>query len=393
MTSPKVALLLSYSDIETDPRLRRQIDWLSGAGWIVDTVGLGGHPSTAVRAHHRLDDLKPWVASMVGSVLIYTLLPGAAQFRRVLLDRIPAEVRARVAADEYALIVLNEYEFIPWVGDRSFASSTAHVHLDMHEHRAPRREGTTRWHRLTDRYYRWARHFIGHPRFDSRSTVASGIARLYEDEFALPPFSIIRNAPAFEDQRPTPVDPQRIRLLFHGMASWARGFDEILEAMSLLDDRFTLTFMLAPNRNVIEELRERVRDAGDRIRIVPPSPMREIARRINEYDLEIIFYPSRSTNTVLALPNKIFEAVQGRLGLIIGESPMLREVVETYGNGVVVRGWTGADLARELGALDAAAIDRLKLASEAAARDLNAEHEGRVFLDVVTSSRRVRERR
>lgn len=384
MPSPKVALLLSYSDIETDPRLRRQIDWLSGAGWTVDTVGLGAHPAPEVRTHYRLTALSRWDRSRVGAVIGYTLLPSAVQFRRVMLDRVPREARDRVAADEYGLVVVNEQEFLPWVGDRSFANSTAHVHLDMHEHRAPRRESENRWHRLTDRYYRWARQFIGHARFDSRSTVASGIARLYEEEFGLAPLAIIRNAPAFEDQRPSPVDPSHIRLLFHGMASWARGFDEILEAMELLDDRFSVTFMLAPNRNVIEELRARIGDGGTRIRIVPPAPMREIARRINEYDLEIIFYPSRSTNTVLALPNKIFEAVQGRLGLVIGESPMLREIVETYGNGVVVRGWTASDLARELAALDAPAIERLKRASEDAARDLNAEHEGRVFLELVS---------
>src|SRR5690606_15100504 len=115
--------------------------------------------------------------------------------------------------------------------------------------------------------------------------------------------------------------------------------------------------------------------------------MLEVASRLNEYDLEIVFYPPRSTNVRLALPNKAFEAIQGRLGLIIGHSPMLEDIVQEYGNGVIVDGWDGADLGHALASLTPADVRRIKGASDSAARVLNAEREGKVFLAAVGLTR------
>ncbi len=379
------ALLISYSNIESDPRLRRQSGWLTQRGWKVDTLGLGPHPGPEVDRHFSLAEPGWWVTSRFGQLVGYLVLPAFLQFRLVLLSRIPRELFSRIRTGEYDLVVFNEYEFLPWAAHRGVFRGDAHVHVDMHEFREPRRRGKSRWGMLTGRYYRWVRRHIGSPVFQSRSTVARGIAELYQEEFEFEPMAIVRNAPTFVAQSPSPVDEQNIRLLFHGMAAWARGFDEILGALAGLDARFNVTFMLTPPQPVIDALSRKIDDAGlaDRARIVPPSPMLEIAQRINEYDLEVIFYPPRSTNVRLALPNKAFEAVQGRLGLVIGRSPMLEDIVAQYGNGMIVDGWTADDLRDALNALTADDIRRMKAASDEAARTLNAEHEGRVFLSAV----------
>lgn len=379
----RAALLISYSDIRTDPRLRRQIDWLTADGWTIDTIGLGEHPADEVRTHTRLHEPTWWMRTRAGQAVTYLLLPARSIFRAVTQSRIPDAGLEPIRRDEYGLVVFNEYEFMPLAADPAvFGSSTAHLHLDMHEYREDERHPGTLWARLTKRYFRWIRSFIAHPAFATRSTVAPGIARLYEGEFGFAPMTIIRNAPAFVDQGPSDVAEDRVRMLFHGMASWERGFTEILGALGALDDRFTMTFMLAPPQHVIDELQVAIDAAGlsDRARIVPPSPMREIARNINAFDLEIVFYPPVSTNVELALPNKVFEAVQGRLGLVIGHSPSLEEIVRTYGNGVVVDGWAAADLRDVLAGLTADDIRGLKKAAHDAAADLNAENEGRRFL-------------
>jgi glycosyltransferase involved in cell wall biosynthesis len=382
---PDRALLISYSNIESDPRLRRQSEWLSQKGWKVDTLGLGSHPGPEIDRHFPLAEPGWWATNRFGQLVGYLVLPARLQFRLVLLNRISGEVSERIRSGEYSLVVFNEYEFVPWASRRNVFNDEVHLHLDLHEFREPGRRGNSRWGLMTARYYRWVRRHIGSSAFRSRSTVARGIAELYEDEFDFEPMAIVRNAPAFVDQTPSPVDEQHIRLLFHGMAAWARGFDEILGALAGLDERFTATFMLTPPQPVIDALREKIEKAGlaDRARIVPPSPMLEIANRINGYDLEIVFYPPKSTNVRLALPNKAFEAVQGRLGLVIGHSPMLQDIVEHYGNGVIVDGWTADDLRAALASLSADDIRRIKAASDIAARELNAEHEGQVFLAAV----------
>ena len=88
-------------------------------------------------------------------------------------------------------------------------------------------------------------------------------------------------------------------------------------------------------------------------------------------------------NLRFALPNKLFESIQGRLGIVMGESPAMVEVVRAYGDGVVVEGWGSADLLRTLEALSYEDVVRMKAASDLAARTLNAEQEGRVFLALI----------
>ncbi|MCO7274287.1 glycosyltransferase [Cellulosimicrobium cellulans] len=390
---PRSALVLSYSVIESDPRVRRQVDWLTGAGWEVDTLGLGGRPTTTVRQHFALEEPSRWVTTRSGVLASQLLLPARARFRRQIVDRIPRAAREGLRSGRYDLVVFNETEFGPLLADPTVFTSAAlqaRLHLDLHEYHNPVQRRQTLGARITGSHYRWVRGFIGHRAFTSRSVVNDPIGRLYVDEFGIEPPVPVRNIPPFVEQGPSPVDPGEIRLLFHGLASWKRGFDAILEAMRVLPEHFTMTFMLMPNPAVHARLREQVdaHPARDRIRIVPPAPMRELAQRINEYDLEIIFYRPLERNLELALPNKFFEAVQGRLGVVVGESPAMAELVREHGIGIVVPGFDAADLATALADLTPDDVARAKAASDRAAGLLNAEVEREAFLAAIESAAR-----
>ncbi|QJW36094.1 glycosyltransferase [Cellulosimicrobium protaetiae] len=389
------ALVLSYSVIESDPRVRRQVDWLAGAGWEVDTLGLGGRPTPAVRDHFALEAPSRWVTTRAGVLAAQLVLPARVRFRRQVVDRIPRAAQERLRSGRYDLVVFNETEFGPLLADPSVftpAARRARLHLDLHEYHNPAQRRQTLGARITGSHYRWVRGFIGHPAFTSRSVVNAPIGRLYVDEFGVDALVPVRNIPPFVDQEPSPVDPGEIRLLFHGLASWKRGFDAILDAMRVLPEHFSMTFMLMPNPAVEARLRESIaaHPAAARIRIVPPAPMRELAERINEYDLEIIFYRPLERNLEFALPNKFFEAVQGRLGVVVGESPAMAEIVRELGIGVVVPGFDAADLAASLADLTIADVVRLKAASHRAADVLNAEVEREAFLAAVESDAHAR---
>ncbi|WP_157432127.1 hypothetical protein [Agromyces italicus] len=387
-TEPRTALVLSYSVIETDPRVRRQIDWLTESGWTVDTIGLGARSSVARGTHFELGSPSRWSTTRTGVLLAQLFLPHRIGFRRQLADRIPEAARERIRAGRYDLVVFNETEFGPLISDPKWFTSAArraHVHLDLHEYHNPSRRRRSLGGRLTARHYRWIRRHIGNDAITSRSVVNEPIGRLYVDEFGIEPPVPVRNIPPFVAQEPGTTDTGEIRLLFHGLAAWQRGFTEILEAMRALPERFTMTFMLMPNPPVVARLQEQIdaHPARERIRIVPPAPMREIAERINDYDVEIIFYRPLGRNLEFALPNKFFEAVQGRLGLVVGESPQMAGLVREFGLGVVVPGFEASDLAETLAAVTADDVARFKTASHQAAEILNAEVEGRHFLAAV----------
>lgn len=382
MTSPRRALIVVYSRIVSDPRVRRQIDWLTAEGWRVDTVGLGEHPTPAVDEHWPIADLPASTASRVGSITTYLLTPRRAAYRRLMADRIPAAAHAAVRDGRYQLIVANDLEFVPWLTERATFGPTGapRIHLDLHEVFTEYHKPGQLWRMLTAGYRHWVRRQLADPVFTTRSTVAGGIAELYREKLGLEGMAVIRNSPEYVEQQPHPVDPERIGLLYHGLADWSRGIGDILAAVPLLEPRYTMTFMLTGFDANIEAIRAAAAPHGDRVRFVPPVAMTDIATAINGYDLEIMVYRPASANLVYSLPNKLFEATQGRLGLVIGRSPMMVEIVERYGNGIVVPEWGPEALAAALNALSADDVAALKAASHAAAAELNADTERAVFL-------------
>jgi len=389
MNARRKALVIVQSTVRDDPRVIRQIDWLLSDGWEVDSLGLGSKPSVGVTRHFEMTGAPSWVRLKPLLGLAH-LLPFRLRFALLTEARLPAEAGAAIARGTYSLVVFNDIQLAPWVRNRRIftpQACSAHIHLDLHEYFPPELAVGAAWRRLLGRYHRWTRAYIANPIFTSRSTVARGIADLYSEELDVAKPQIIRNTPALAHLTPGAVDPENIQLLHHGVASWARGIREIVEAMRLLDDRFTVTFMLMGYSQVIAELRSLAAGIGDRVKFVPPVPMLEISETVNAYDLEIMFYRPTSVNLGMALPNKLFEAVQGRLGLVIGESPMMADVVERYSNGLIIKGWDAEDLARGLNALTVEDVARFKEASHKAARELSAEQERDTFLAQFARSR------
>ena len=382
MSKPRTALVIVQSRIAIDPRVVRQIEWLGEEGWVVDSLGFGEKPVAGMRDHFAIGPVASWTKPKPGLGILHSL-PYRTRFRILAESRFPAEVGERIARGDYDLIIFNDTHLIPWLGNTSVftpAALRAHIHLDLHEFFPVDLPASTRFRFLLNGYHRWGRRFISSPAFTTRSTVVSGIADLYQAELGGPPPTIVRNAPPYVEQEPTPVDPGRIRLLHHGVAAWERGLRELVDAVRLLDDRFEITFMLTGSAAVIAELKEYSADIRDRVHVVPPAPMAELATTVNAFDLEVMFYKPMSTNLRLALPNKLFEAIQGRLGLVIGESPMMAEVVRAHDNGVIcTTGWTAEDLAAALSPVTAADVERFKANSHRVAREFSAENERIAF--------------
>ncbi|MGV8884429.1 MAG: glycosyltransferase [Microbacteriaceae bacterium] len=377
----KKALVVVLSDVENDPRVRRQIEWLTSEGWIVDSLGRGSHPTPKVRDHFAMAAAPRWSKTFLGLGFIHTFLPYRARFRVQAESLFPAEVSARVRSGEYDVVILNDTHLLPWLSNRSTfppASPVAHVHIDLHEWFSADVPAGTRGTFLLTGYHRWTRNHIVHPLVNTRS-VAGGTAELYVEEFAVEHPILVRNAPPFEDLHPSEVNPERIELIHHGLAAWPRGFRQMVDAMRLVDKRFHLTFMLAGSQKVINELGDYIADQTDRITIVPPAPMVDLARMINPYDVEVMFFPPVTRNLETTLPNKLFEAVQGRLAVVIGPTKMMADVVNEYGNGLVSEGWSPEQLAATINELTAADVARMKQISHTMAPLLSAENEKKAF--------------
>jgi glycosyltransferase involved in cell wall biosynthesis len=385
-TSNQRALIVVMSPITRDPRVLRQIEWLTGENWQVDTVGPAGQHARGATTHYGLESPPAWTLSRLGSAALYGLFPHAVKFRTVLENLIPAEVKKRISSNYYDVILFNDHHFLPWLANSSVftpAVVSNGIHLDIHEYVRPRVPRDSLWRLFAAPYFDWIRTFIGDPRLKNRSTVATGISDLYVHEFGIPKLSIVRNSPAYVELQPSTVDPNSIELLYHGAASEVRGIPQLLEAIEVLPPRFNLTLILVGEEDKIAKYQRIVREKNLRVSFVAPVPVEEIAAFINQYDIEVMFYPPLNRNLEFALPNKLFEALQARLALVMGESAMMTEIVRNYDNGVIVSGWTTRDLVESIESLQADDVSGMKSRSDRAAREISAETERARFFSTI----------
>src|SRR5690554_1101020 len=229
LTSGKTALIIVRTNVGRDPRVRRQLDWLASEGWVVDTLGLGEHPGPPARDHFGMSEKSRWFRSKIALGLVH-LLPYKQRFHALSIRRMPGEAIARVKRGEYDLIVFNDTHLTPWLGDSDTFGEThrAHIHLDLHEYFPAELPSSTRGRVLLNGYYKWGRNFIAHPLIDTRS-VAAPTSERYAAEFNIPLAMLVRNCPPYVQQNPSPIDPNRIELIHHGVAAWRRGFKEMAE--------------------------------------------------------------------------------------------------------------------------------------------------------------------
>jgi glycosyltransferase involved in cell wall biosynthesis len=370
----KRALVMCYSAVGSDARVTKQIRWLEAAGFRVDILSQGPEHPDATGRGFRIGYPPLWLR-----LVIYALLPPRARFRWLVGRYLPT---SELSGQKYDLIIVNDHHLLPWVVNAVPAMANGPVVLDLHEVYSG--NGTSLVYKLLiARYDDWLLTFITNPVFTKYMTVAEGIADLYRDQYGVPRPGVIRNVAPYVDLEPSPVDPERIVLVHHGYAAVERGIDIMLDALLALDQRFVMVLMVLGDERSLAPLRNHPAVAAGRAVFREPVGVTEVARALNEYDLELIFFPPRFPNNTYALPNKFFEAVQGRLGIVIGESPEIVGFVREHGLGIVVDGWTAADMAAAINALSTEDIVAMKQASGRAARLLSTEGEGPRFLSQV----------
>jgi hypothetical protein len=222
-------------------------------------------------------------------------------------------------------------------------------------------------------------------------TVGKGLANEYETHFDKKPL-IITNAPHYSSStQPSPVLPDKIRLVHHGIANPSRRLELMKEMMQQLDKRFTLDLFLMTSeyasgktRSYIEQLKNEF-EADPRIKIHPAVPSNQIVSTLNTYDIGVFLLPPVNFNYANTLPNKFFEFVQARLGVAIGPTPEMAELIHQYDIGVVSEDFNPISLSKKLNNLSTEAIKAFKENASKAAKDLCAEKNQEIFIEMVRS--------
>jgi glycosyltransferase involved in cell wall biosynthesis len=359
-------LCLSFSDIRSDSRVLRQIEVLRRRG-DVTTLGYGAAPD-GVAQHLAIPRSLPSLPQTVPGVLQLAL----RRYASVEVDA-PAVRAALRALDgrEFDIVVANEARALPLAF--RVAGSPA-VWCDLHEWAPQERVHVLSWRILIAPFMSWicGRYL---PRTDAATTINDSIAALYREQYGVE-VEIVRNAIPFRPElAPTPVPPDRIRLVHSGGAVPGRNIEAIIDAVDELGAPYELDLYLLKARegdSYWQSLTNRIA-ASDRVTLHDPVAPDRLPAVLNEFDLGVFLLPPHTPNHRMMLPNKFFDFVQARIGIVFSPAVETDRLIRRHGLGLVTDGFDAASLVRALRDLRREDVERFKAAADAAARPLSSE--------------------
>lgn len=360
-------LILSFSPLVSDARVLRQIR-LFASGHEVVTAGFGPAPEGAA-THFELDSiasdprLRVWWARMQ-AVLLRLRLRRAAYW---LHPDVRSAMRRLRSVDAQAVIA-NDIDMVPlglriWGRDR--------VHADLHEYFPGIHDDVPAWRRLRQPFYQeLVRRYV--PRAASVTTVAPGIAEEYRAADGVEA-NVVLNAPPWIDAEVRPSHSP-LRIVHSGAALAGRKIDVMMRAVAASTSDISLDLFLMPNDvQLLASLKRLADELGPTVVIKDPVPAVDLVQVLRDYDVGLHVIPANSFNNRHALPNKFFDFVQARLGLIIGPSPEMRRYVEEWGMGAVANDFDAESVTSVLDSLTPDLVNAWKKASNAAAHEFSAE--------------------
>lgn len=369
MTRPRL-LIVSFSNISADARVLKQVRYFAER-YEVTTYGYGPSPDPRVQ-HLQLSDaygIRHW--SRVELIArrfakIYREQPAVEQGRRALS-----------ALDRFDVVLANDIDAI---GLALELDPVHGVHADIHEYAPRQNEELLVWRVFIAPYVRWmCRRFL--PRAASMTTVGQGIADEYLRVYGVRS-GVVTNAAPYAALNPRPTSTP-IRLVHSGASIRNRRLDHLVDAA--MDTRTDVTldlFLMGNDPEYVAELRERAA-GSDRVRFPEPVAYEQLIATLNKYDVGIHVVAPTNFNNRWALPNKFFDYVQARLGLIIGPSSEMQGLLEAGEFGAVTHDFGAPALTAVLDSLTPQLVDGWKAHSDASAHALSAEKQVQIWDDAI----------
>lgn len=221
--------------------------------------------------------------------------------------------------------------------------------------------------------------------FDVMSTVCPSLARRYERYYHFEPDTVrvVTNAPDYEPElRPQDVG-DRIRIIHHGLASPLRKIEKMIDIMAYLpEDKYELYFMLMKSDKAYYNEMVRYASRYSNIHFLEPVSFTEIPSFTNQFDIGLLLPNNDNVSYKYSLPNKFFEFVQARLAIAIGDSYEMKQYVERYDLGVVARENTPEAMAAVIEKMSREDIMMYKQNAHKYARELSAETNMKILMEI-----------
>jgi hypothetical protein len=378
----KNVLILSFSNLKTDARVTRQINFIKDH-YHVTVFCFDAYPNEGEFEIYKVDKTKLTFFRKALSSIFLLLQINKIAYR--ILYNYKKHI-SFLRKKKFDLIVANDIETLPLAFE--IVNSKSKVFFDAHEY-APRQfEDRLYWRIFFQRFTTdLCKQYIS--RVDGMSTINGGLANAYETNFGVKPI-VITNAADYFQLLPKKRENYPIKLVHHCIINFSRRPDIMIDLFQTLDNRFTLDliYMLPENaakktKAYFEEFKIKALQTG-RIRILPALKSNEIVSFLHtHYDMGIILVPPVNFNYENGLPNKLFDCIQARLAMAVGPLREIAHITTHYNIGIVSKDFTAQGMAEELNKLTMTSINLFKENAHGAAEKMNSDKNKELFLQTL----------
>lgn len=348
--------IISFSEIDRDPRVLRQVNWLLELGYEINFIGFGESAGIGVSKHHPVP-----VSPLLVRYFSY-LLPAKIRFHLLYGRHLQTDTVETVSRSD--LVVVNEPELLPKFLNAALGCP---IYLDLHEdHISHAHSGFFERVAFKD-YWAWQtdklKQFVALNRFQiSVTSVEEEISRRYSEAFGLPVGTIYNTPDTAQEFSSNSNEFEAIKFVHVGMARKNRGIELMLRALSKVSIQFTLDFYLvfAPVLPTYKwKLKRMVRRLGlsEKVNFQDPVPLNSMVRELTSYDVSLVIGSNATSNDLHSLPNKFFQSLQAGLMIICGPNPAVRALVEKGGLGISLSAWDVDELVESVNGLDSQRIN------------------------------------
>lgn len=342
-------LIISISDASTDPRVYKQVKALC-EDYTVYVAGLGRPQVEGVTFCPILSRSAKSIFEKIYKA-IFCLLGDYGPYLKL---RYWIENQDKLAHTKFSCIILNDIEAF-YLAEKY--TQKAPLIFDAHEYYPCVLDNSLAW-RIFHKFAvtQLCKKIIS--TCSEMMTVAPTIAAKYQNKFGKKP-TLVMNMPYYQNLQPAKVSKNVIKMVHHGGALQDRYIEQMIELMDHVDKRFTLDLYLVGKGRYIEKI-YKLASKRKNIHWKSPVPMQNLSITLNSYDLGIYLLPPTTFNLKHCLPNKFFEFIQARLGIAIGPSPEMADLVRQHDLGIVSETFEVKNFAEKLNALTTEEITRFK---------------------------------
>src|SRR5450755_336710 len=235
------------------------------------------------------------------------------------------------------------------------------------------------------------------PRCRAVISISPPIIQEFRKRYRCQEMCLVRNMPEYQ------VVPRSDRLrrhlglgsnvriaLYQGNLQPDRGLDRLIRAAAFLEPNNLIVLMGRGIGDVQSQLEALIvsEGTGDRVKILPPVPYKELLDYTVSANVGLIFYSPDYPEVQMYLPNKIFEYIMAGLPILSSQVDTVTEVLKTYAVGQILPSFAPDEIGEAINALlaDRVALERMRRNALAASQqDLNWEKEGQQLIQLYQS--------